>query len=255
MDATGTRAPRPMCTSSSSPVEVSTYTVLRPTPRRRATSEIASISRSDSLPAADATRRARSRSLQALCREPHETREKRSSRGESQRVDLLLGNPRRVRPGRSYAVLVDRRLVTHDVGGGVPRGHRVQHRSHENACASNARLPVRNCRVVRDQLEAVLRPASRRCARPAPDSDRVGRSLRPVHRVCTRRLETAPRWRFMYYDIPVWRSTDRRDDTGLAMWTFATPPILRSPSWISTKMLTLRESLQSDPTGPGTCSR
>ena len=64
------------------------------------------------------------------------------SRVDAKCVDLLFGDPRCVRNGRSYAALVDRRVVADDVGRGVPGGECVEHDGHENASAANTRLPV-----------------------------------------------------------------------------------------------------------------
>lgn len=64
------------------------------------------------------------------------------SRVEPNGVDLVLGDPRRVRHGRLYAALVDRRVIADDVGRGDARSECVEHDGHENAGAANARLSV-----------------------------------------------------------------------------------------------------------------
>jgi hypothetical protein len=79
------------------------------------------------------------------------------SRVEAKHVDLLLGDPRGVGRGGSYAALVDREIVADDVGRGVTSRQCVEHHAHENASAANSRLPVTQALVDRDLLEQFLR--------------------------------------------------------------------------------------------------
>ncbi len=75
---------------------------------------------------------------------------------EAPHVDLLLGDPRGVRNGGSYAALVDRRVVAGDVSWRLPSGQRVEHDGHENARTADARLPVTRGFVDRDLLEQFI---------------------------------------------------------------------------------------------------
>ena len=98
------------------------------------------------------------------------------SRVEVKHVDLLLGDPRGIRHGGSYAALVDRRVVADDVGRGVPGGECVEQNGHENASASNARLSVAHVRIDRDHLEQVVGPD--RVSLPGRCSIRAGTDVR-----------------------------------------------------------------------------
>lgn len=180
------------------------------------------------------------------------------SRVEPKRVDLLLGDPRGIRHGGSYAALVDRRVVADDVGRGVASGECVQHDGHENASAADTWLPMAHGLVDRDEVSSwsvvtppvwsaaldpdVCRPSLRSAPRPAQLSGVLisGSAQAPM---------------IMYYDILVWRSTVRRDATAFGTRTFDTPPITPLSWSISTRTPTLRRCSQSDPTELGTSSR